>query len=459
MKKTLFDKIWDAHVLTGEVGDPQLLYIDLHLVHEVTSPQGFEGLREHGRGVHRPDKTIATVDHNVPTEDVFNIKDLIAKTQIEALQTNTQEFGIPLMDIADDDQGIIHMVGPEQGASQPGKTIVCGDSHTATHGAFGAIAFGIGSSEVEHVLATQALWQEKPKTLGIKVTGELQPGVYAKDIILHIISQYGASYGTGYALEFYGDTIDQLSMEGRMTIANMAIEFGAKFGMMAPDQKTYDYLKGRPYAPKRFDEAVAYWETLYTDEGAEYDKHIEIDVTDLAPYITWGTNPGMGVAYDDVLPEIKDHNDQRAYEYMGLEPGMKPADIPVEYIFIGSCTNARLEDLAEGVKYIKGRKIPEHVQAMVVPGSNQVKREAERLGIAQKYIEAGFEWREPGCSACLGMNPDQFPSGKHVISTSNRNFEGRQGPGARTHLVSPATAVLAGVTGKVMDARKEAVNN
>ena len=457
MSRTLFDKLWDRHVITGPEGEPQLLYVDLHLIHEVTSPQGFDGLRETNRPVRRPDKTIATVDHNVPTEDIYNIKDLISKKQIEALQKNCAEFNIPLMDIGTAHQGIVHMVGPELGATQPGKIVVCGDSHTATHGAFGAMAFGIGSSEVEHVFATQSIWQKKPKSMGVKITGKLPAGVYAKDIILHLIATYGAAFGSGYAIEFYGDTVEALTMEERMTICNMSIEFGAKIGMMAPDQTTYDYLRGRRYAPENMEKAIADWETLKSDPDAVYDTDIAIDVSDLAPYVTWGTNPGMGVQFGEKFPEIQDKNDERAYNYMDLKPGQTAEDIPLGFVFIGSCTNARLSDLIEAAKYVKGGKVPAHIQAMVVPGSRTVRDAAAELGLAKIFIDAGFEWREPGCSACLGMNPDKVPAGVHCASTSNRNFEGRQGKGSRTHLVSPAMAGAAAVNGKFVDIRKEAV--
>ena len=457
MSRTLFDKLWDRHVITGPEGEPQLLYVDLHLIHEVTSPQGFDGLRETNRPVRRPDKTIATVDHNVPTEDIFNIKDLISKKQIEALQKNCAEFNIPLMDIGTANQGIVHMVGPELGATQPGKIVVCGDSHTATHGAFGAMAFGIGSSEVEHVFATQSIWQKKPKSMGVKITGKLPAGVYAKDIILHLIATYGAAFGSGYAIEFYGDTVEAMTMEERMTICNMSIEFGAKIGMMAPDQTTYDYLRGRRYAPENMEKAIADWETLKSDPDAVYDTDIAIDVSDLAPYVTWGTNPGMGVQFGEKFPEIQDKNDERAYNYMDLKPGQTAEDIPLGFVFIGSCTNARLSDLIEAAKYVKGGKVPAHIQAMVVPGSRTVRDAAAELGLDKIFIDAGFEWREPGCSACLGMNPDKVPAGVHCASTSNRNFEGRQGKGSRTHLVSPAMAGAAAVNGKFVDIRKEAV--
>lgn len=453
MKQTLFDKVWDAHVLTGETGDSQLLYIDLHLIHEVTSPQGFESLRIEGRPLRAPEKTFATIDHNNPTQDIFNIKNPIARKQIETLQKNCRDFGVELLDHGSAKQGIVHMVGPELGLSQPGKTIVCGDSHTATHGAFGAIAFGIGSSEVEHVFATQALWQKKPKNLRVNITGRLQEGVYAKDIILYLISHYGTDYGTGYAIEFAGEAIENLSMEGRMTICNMAVEFGAKYGIIQPDQKTYNYVKGREKAPRDFNAAVEYWQTLYTDGNAVFDHEISIDISNLAPVVTWGTTPAMGLPIDQAFPTATDHNDERAYEYMNLEPGMKAEQIPIEYVFIGSCTNARLEDLIEGAKYLKGRKVAEHIQAIVVPGSRVVKTQAEEIGLAQQYMDAGFEWRAPGCSACISMNGDFIPARKHAASTTNRNFEGRQGPDSRTHLCSPAMAVLAAVKGHFYDTR------
>lgn len=453
MGQTLFDKIWQQHVLAGKEGDAQLLYIDLHMIHEVTTPQGFESLRLEGRSLRAPDKTIATIDHNVPTKDIFTIKDAISKKQIETLQKNCDDFGVELMDHGSEGQGIVHMIGPEQGATQPGKTIVCGDSHTATHGAFGAIAFGIGSSEVEHVFATQSLWQKKPKNMGIKITGKLAKGVYAKDIILHLIHTYGTDFATGHALEYSGETIEALSMEGRMTLCNMAIEFGAKYGLVAPDEKTYAYIKGKPKAPRKFDQAVQYWKTLYTDQEAKYDTYLEIDIGDLSPYVTWGTTPAMGVPFGEDFPEVEEHNFERAYQYMDLKPGMTAANIPIQFIFLGSCTNSRLEDLVEGAKYIKGRKVAEHISAWVVPGSRPVKRAAEALGIAQQYIDAGFEWREPGCSACISMNADRIPAGTHCASTTNRNFEGRQGVGSRTHLCSPAMAVLAAVKGHFYDTR------
>lgn len=453
MAQTLFDKVWDKHVITGKKGEPELLYIDLHLIHEVTSPQAFEGLRIQKRQLRRPDLTFATLDHNVPTVDIYNIKDEIANKQITTLQQNCKDFGITLFDVGSKEQGIVHMVGPETGLTQPGKTIVCGDSHTATHGAFGAIAFGIGTSEVEHVFVTQTLWQTKPKNLKIEVTGTLPKGIYAKDIILHLISQHGVDFGTGYALEFTGETIRNLSMEGRMTICNMAIEAGAKFGMMAPDEKTFEYVKNRPYS-QDIEAKIDEWKTLYSDEDATFDKVITLDVSELEPQVTWGTSPEMGVSFYTPFPEIKDVNDERAYNYMGLKPGQYAEDIKLGYVFLGSCTNARLSDLKEASEIVKGHQVHPDITAIVVPGSRTVKLEAESLGLDQIFKDAGFEWREPGCSMCLGMNPDQVPSGVHCASTSNRNFEGRQGKGARTHLVSPAMAAAAAINGHFVDVRK-----
>ncbi|QHW37472.1 3-isopropylmalate dehydratase large subunit [Staphylococcus ursi] len=453
MGRTLFDKIWDQHTITGQQGEPQLLYIDLHLIHEVTSPQAFEGLRMQKRSLRRPDLTFGTLDHNVPTIDIFNIKDDIANKQIQALQQNCKDFNVTLFDMGSDEQGIVHMVGPEMGLTQPGKTIVCGDSHTATHGAFGAIAFGIGTSEVEHVFATQTLWQTKPKNLKINVTGQLPKGVYAKDIILHLINQHGVDFGTGYALEFAGETIRKLSMEGRMTICNMAIEAGAKYGLIQPDDTTFAYLEGRRYA-QNIEDKLDDWRELYSDDDAQFDKIIELDVTALEPQVTWGTSPEMGVSFSTPFPEIQNVNDERAYQYMGLKPGQLATDIPLGYVFLGSCTNARISDLVEASHIVKGNQVHENITAIVVPGSRQVKKEAEALGLDTIFKDAGFEWREPGCSMCLGMNPDQVPAGVHCASTSNRNFEGRQGKGARTHLVSPAMAAAAAIHGRFVDVRK-----
>lgn len=453
MGRTLFDKIWDQHTITGQQGEPQLLYIDLHLIHEVTSPQAFEGLRMQKRTLRRPDLTFGTLDHNVPTVDIFNIKDDIANKQIQALQQNCKDFNVTLFDMGSDEQGIVHMVGPEMGLTQPGKTIVCGDSHTATHGAFGAIAFGIGTSEVEHVFATQTLWQTKPKNLKINVTGQLPKGVYAKDIILHLINQHGVDFGTGYALEFAGETIRNLSMEGRMTICNMAIEAGAKYGLIQPDNTTFAYLEGRRYA-QNIEDKLDDWRKLYSDDDAQFDKIIELDVSTLEPQVTWGTSPEMGVSFSTPFPEIQNVNDERAYQYMGLKPGQLATDIPLGYVFLGSCTNARISDLVEASHIVKGNQVHENITAIVVPGSRQVKKEAEAMGLDTIFKDAGFEWREPGCSMCLGMNPDQVPAGVHCASTSNRNFEGRQGKGARTHLVSPAMAAAAAIHGRFVDVRK-----
>lgn len=453
MGRTLFDKIWDQHTITGQQGEPQLLYIDLHLIHEVTSPQAFEGLRMQKRTLRRPDLTFGTLDHNVPTVDIFNIKDDIANKQIQALQQNCKDFNVTLFDMGSDEQGIVHMVGPEMGLTQPGKTIVCGDSHTATHGAFGAIAFGIGTSEVEHVFATQTLWQTKPKNLKINVTGQLPKGVYAKDIILHLINQHGVGFGTGYALEFAGETIRNLSMEGRMTICNMAIEAGAKYGLIQPDNTTFAYLEGRRYA-QNIEDKLDDWRKLYSDDDAQFDKIIELDVSTLEPQVTWGTSPEMGVSFSTPFPEIQNVNDERAYQYMGLKPGQLATDIPLGYVFLGSCTNARISDLVEASHIVKGNQVHENITAIVVPGSRQVKKEAEAMGLDTIFKDAGFEWREPGCSMCLGMNPDQVPAGVHCASTSNRNFEGRQGKGARTHLVSPAMAAAAAIHGRFVDVRK-----
>lgn len=453
----MFDKIWDQHVITGKPGDPQLIYVDLHLLHEVTSPQAFEGLRENHRKVRRTDKTFATMDHNVPTVDIFNIQDAIARKQIDTLQKNTDEFGIRLAGMGDEDQGIIHVIGPQLGLTQPGMVIVCGDSHTATHGAFGSIAFGIGTSEVEHVLATQTIWQTKPKTMGIHVHGKLHHGVYAKDIIMGIIAREGVAFGTGYAAEFYGDTISNMSMEERMTLCNMAIEGGAKMGNVQPDQTTFDYVAGRKYAPKQIDKAIEYWKQFTTDDEAAFDKVIDFDVSDLSPYISWGTNPGMSIPVNGRFPEIKDEDDRKAYEYVGLKPGGKPEEIPIRWAFFGSCTNGRLSDLKIAASVLKGHHIAEGLTAWVVPGSRTIKERAEELGIDQIFKDAGCEWREPGCSACLGMNPDHVPAGIHCASTSNRNFEGRQGVGSRTHLASPAMVAAAAINGHFIDISKERV--
>ncbi|ARA98899.1 MULTISPECIES: 3-isopropylmalate dehydratase large subunit [Geobacillus] len=461
--KTIIEKIWENHVVYREEGKPDLLYIDLHLVHEVTSPQAFEGLRQNGRKVRRPDLTFATMDHNVPTVNRFVITDEVARNQIAALERNCREFGIPLADLHSEEQGIVHVIGPELGLTQPGKTIVCGDSHTSTHGAFGALAFGIGTSEVEHVLATQTLWQHKPKTLQIRINGQLGKGVTAKDVILAIIGRYGVGVGTGYIIEFTGEAIRRMSMEERMTICNMSIEAGARAGLISPDETTFAYLRGRKYAPKgeEFDQAVERWRALASDEGAEYDKTIEIDASTIAPMVTWGTNPSMSTSVDGTVPDPEQFESEternavrRALEYMGLKPGMSITEIPVQHVFIGSCTNSRISDLREAAKIVKGQKVAPGVRALVVPGSQQVKKQAEEEGLAQIFLDAGFEWRDAGCSACLGMNPDIIPEGEHCASTSNRNFEGRQGKGARTHLVSPAMAAAAAIYGRFVDVRQ-----
>jgi 3-isopropylmalate/(R)-2-methylmalate dehydratase large subunit len=459
----MFDKIWDQHVIIRDDNGPSLIYIDLHLVHEVTSPQAFEGLRQSGRRVRRPDLTFATMDHNVPTDNPFDVRDTIAKTQIEMLSTNCREFGIQLADLASPDQGIVHIIGPELGLTLPGKTIVCGDSHTSTHGAFGALAFGIGTSEVEHVLATQCLWQLRPKTLKVEITGQRQPGVTAKDIILGLIGRYGVGFGTGHVIEFAGEVVRGMTMEERMTLCNMAIEAGARAGLIQPDETTFEYLRGRRFAPKgvEFERCVEAWRELATDEGARFDKVVGFDITDLEPQVTWGTNPGMCVGVNGMVPDPNDFAnpvDRRAAEqalaYMDLEPGMKITDIPVQHVFIGSCTNARIEDLRLAARVARGRKVAPGVRALVVPGSKRVKEQAEAEGLRDIFVEAGFEWREPGCSMCLAMNPDFVPPGERCASTSNRNFEGRQGRGARTHLVSPMMAAAAAIAGRFVDVRE-----
>ena len=456
--RTLAEKVWEDHlVVKGEDGQPDLIYIDLHLVHEVTSPQAFDGLRAEGRPVRRLDLTIATEDHNTPTIDIDKpIADLTSRTQIETLRRNAEEFGVRLHSLGDKEQGIVHVVGPQLGLTMPGITVVCGDSHTSTHGAFGAMAFGIGTSEVEHVLATQTLPLKPFKTMAITVEGELKPGVSAKDIILAVIAKIGANGGQGYVLEFRGSAIRSLSMEGRMTICNMSIEAGARAGMVAPDETTFAYLEGRPHAPKgaEWDEAVAYWKTLPTDEGAVFDAEIFIDANELEPFVTWGTNPGQGVNLGATVPDpaaIADEAErkaaERALEYMDLAPGTPMKDIPVDAVFMGSCTNSRIEDLRAFASIIKGRTKAEGVRVMVVPGSARVRLEAEAEGIDKIVEEFGGEWRFAGCSMCLGMNPDQLAPGERCASTSNRNFEGRQGKGGRTHLVSPLVAAATAVRG------------
>jgi len=463
-KRTMYEKIWDNHVVVrGEGGKPDILYIDLHLVHEVTSPQAFEGLRLSGRKVRRPDLTFATMDHNVPTRDRHNIEDPISRQQIETLQKNCKDFGIKLFDLFAPEQGIVHVLGPELGLTQPGKTIVCGDSHTSTHGAFGALAFGIGTSEVEHVLATQCLQQYKSKTMEVRFVGKRPPGVTAKDMILGLIAKYGTDFATGYVVEYTGEPIRELSMEERMTICNMSIEAGARAGMVAPDEKTFEWLRGRPYAPKGadFDRAVEYWKSIVTDEGAVFDRVVELDVSTLKPQVTWGTSPGMGADIESVVPDpdsFPTENERkaarRALEYMDLKPGTPISEIEIDYVFIGSCTNGRLNDLRAAARVVKGYKVHPRVTAIVVPGSRTVKEEAEKEGLDKIFIEAGFEWRDAGCSMCLGMNPDILKPGQRCASTSNRNFEGRQGRGGRTHLVSPEMAAAAAIMGRFYDVRK-----
>lgn len=460
MGKTLFDKIWDAHVVTELPDGQSLIYIDLHLVHEVTSPQAFAGLRATDRTVRQPHQTFATMDHNVPTVNPHDVRDQIAKKQIETLVANCQEFGVQLADLDSPHQGIVHVIGPELGLTVPGKTIVCGDSHTSTHGAFGALAFGIGTSEVEHVLATQCLWQSRPKTIRIQFEGDLKKGVTAKDVILALIAKYGINFGTGHVIEFAGSLIGKLSMEQRMTICNMSIEAGARAGLIAPDDVTVDYVEHRPHAPRgeEWEQCLKLWHELKSDDDAVFDQDIVFDVSQLEPQVTWGTNPGMGGSVNDTVPDPASFTssvDKRAIaqalEYMGLQPGTRLSDVAVQHVFIGSCTNARIEDLRIAASVAKGRRVSSSVHAMVVPGSKQVKRQAESEGLDKVFIEAGFEWREPGCSMCLGMNPDIIPAGERCASTSNRNFEGRQGRGARTHLVSPAMAVAAAVEGRFVD--------
>ncbi len=458
--KTIIEKVWEKKVVHEEEGKPDLLYIDLHLVHEVTSPQAFEGLRMKGRKVRRPDLTFATMDHNVPTINREQVNDPIAKQQMDTLAKNCEEFGIELADMFHPDQGIVHVIGPQLGLTQPGKTIVCGDSHTSTHGAFGALAFGIGTSEVEHVLATQTIWQAKPKTLNVKVEGELGVGVTAKDLILAIIAKYGVHMGTGYVIEYTGEAIRNMTMEERMTVCNMSIEAGARAGLISPDETTVEFLRGRRHVPKdeEFEKAAQEWLALATDEGAEYDKTLTIDATKIEPQVTWGTNPGMGAPISGSTPTIAESEDPRsvelALEYMGLEENQPMTSIEIDHVFIGSCTNSRLRDLEKAARIIKGKKVKDGVRAIVVPGSFLVKMEAEEKGIDKIFKEAGFEWRDAGCSMCLGMNEDIVPPGGRCASTSNRNFEGRQGNGARTHLVSPEMAAAAAIEGRFVDVRE-----
>ncbi len=463
-KETLFDKIWEKHLVYEESGRPSLLYIDLHLVHEVTSPQAFEGLRINSRKVRRPDLTFATMDHNVPTTDrSLPIADPISAKQIDTLRKNCADFGVKLFDLNSPNQGIVHVIGPELGLTRPGMTIVCGDSHTSTHGAFGSLAFGIGTSEVEHVLATQCLWQNRPTVFEVRVNGQRVKGVTAKDIILSIIGKIGTAGATGTVVEYTGQAIKDLSMEERMTVCNMSIEAGARAGMISPDDKTFEYLKGRPYMPDRqkYDELVQNWRQLATEEGAAFDKTLELDAAKMAPQVSWGTNPGMVVGVDEKVPSPQDYSDpnlqkatQSALDYMGLEAGTKIKNIKLDRIFIGSCTNSRINDLIAAARIVKGKKIAPTLSAMVVPGSQVVKLQAEKLGLDKIFIDAGFEWREAGCSMCLGMNPDILEPGERCASTSNRNFEGRQGKGGRTHLVSPIMAAAAALEGHFVDVRE-----
>jgi 3-isopropylmalate/(R)-2-methylmalate dehydratase large subunit len=454
---TLFDKLWHAHVVREARGEPTLLYIDLHLIHEVTSPQAFDGLRQANRKVRRPDLTFGTVDHNVPTTDrSLPIADAVAANQVEALRRNCKEFGIQLFDIHSPEQGIVHVIGPELGLTRPGMTIVCGDSHTSTHGAFGALAFGIGTSEVEHVLATQCLPQNKPLAMRVQTMGALPEGVTAKDLALGIIGKIGTDGATGFAIEYAGEAVRALSMEGRMTLCNMSIEAGARAGMIAPDETTFAYLKGRRFSPAddAWEKAVNYWKTLKSDDDAVFDRVVEIDASRLEPFVTWGTSPGMVVPVTSHVPDPVDAAAERALEYMALAPRTNIQDISIDRAFIGSCTNARLEDLRAAARVVKGYRINSSVSAMVVPGSQVVKRAAEQEGLDQVFSEAGFEWREAGCSMCLGMNADVLKPGERCASTSNRNFEGRQGRGGRTHLVSPMMAAAAAIKGHFTDVRE-----
>ena len=471
MGRTLFEKIWESHIVVEKQNSPALIYIDRHLVHEVTSPQAFDGLRMNNRKVRRPDLTIATMDHNVPTSDrSLPILDQTSAVQIKTLENNCKDFGIKLFDINSPNQGIVHVIGPQLGITLPGSTIVCGDSHTSTHGAFGALALGIGTSEVEHVLASQTLWLEKPKTFEVRVEGKRKNphAVTAKDIILSIIKNIGTAGGTGTVIEYRGEGITDLSMEQRMTICNMSIEGGARAGLIAPDQKTFDYLRNREYTPKNYDSLVDSWKkNLKTDSDATFDKTFLLDINDIAPQVSWGTNPGMTCDVDEPIPSADDFSNgdvnqkkgaEKALEYMALESGTMIEDIKIDRVFIGSCTNARLEDLIEASKVIRGQKVASNVSAMVVPGSQMVKKQAEEMGLDKIFIEANFEWREAGCSMCLGMNPDILSPGERCASTSNRNFEGRQGNGGMTHLVSPVMAAAAAIDGHFVDVRKLDLN-
>jgi 3-isopropylmalate/(R)-2-methylmalate dehydratase large subunit len=457
-QRTLAEKVWDAHVVRTAEGEPDLLYIDLHLLHEVTSPQAFDGLRLAGRRVRRPDLTVATEDHNTPTDNLITIADPVSRTQVETLRRNCAEFGVRLYSLGDSRQGIVHVIGPQFGLTQPGLTIVCGDSHTSTHGAFGALAFGIGTSEVEHVLATQTLPQHRPKTMAVTVTGELATGVTAKDLVLALIAKVGTGGGRGHIVEYRGEAIRRLSMEGRMTISNMSIEWGARAGMIAPDDTTFAYLEGRPHAPsgKDWEAALEYWRSLPTDEGATFDTEVVLDAAAVSPFVTWGTNPGQGASLDSRVPDPASFADEaqrnaaeRALQYMALKPGTALRDVPIDVVFLGSCTNGRLEDLRAAADVINGRHVADGVRMLVVPGSAEVREAAEAEGLDEVFIKAGAEWRFAGCSMCLGMNPDTLKPGQRSASTSNRNFEGRQGRGGRTHLVSPPVAAATAVVGRL----------
>ena len=460
--KTLFEKIWDAHVVTQSKGAPTLLYINAHILHEVTTPQAFSNLRKNNMTVRKPNLSFATCDHNVSTTDQKNIRDALSKIQVETLEQNCKEFGIPLFGLDSSYQGIVHVIGPELGITQPGMTIVCGDSHTSTHGAFGTLAFGIGTTEVEQVLATQCLLQYSMKTFEIKIDGKLGKGVMAKDVILTIISKIGTRGGVGFCFEYTGSIIRNFSMEQRMTICNMSIEAGAKAGMIVPDETTFDYLKGRKFVPKgkKWDEAIKFWKTLKTDKGAKYDKTVTINAEKIEPLITWGTDPGTGIKVTEQIPNPQNaktnqekNTMQKALNYMNLKPGMTLEGFPIDYVFLGSCTNARISDFREAAKIIKGKRVKSHVIAMAVPGSRQVKLQAEKEGLDKIFKDAGWQWRWSGCSACIAMNDDKIPAGKYCVSTSNRNYEGRQGPGARTFLASPIMAAAAAIEGKIVDVR------
>ena len=462
IQKTLFEKIWEKHLVSSLKGDASVIFIDLHLVHEVTSPQAFDSLRINKRKVAHPELTLATVDHGIPTANrELGIKDPLSKKQIDALDKNCKDFGITLFGINDSRQGIVHVIGPEQGLTQPGMTIVCGDSHTSTHGAFGALAFGIGTSEVEHVLATQTLVMNKPKTMEVNISGETEYGISPKDIILGIIRKIGTGGGSGHVIEYTGDLIEKLSMENRMTICNMSIEGGARAGMISPDQTTYDYLKNKKHAPKDFDAVVQNWSKLKTDKGAEYDKTVQVAANEIQPFISWGTNPSQVIGINEEIPSPENYEEEsekeaaiRALEYMDLSPGQNIKDIPLDKIFIGSCTNGRIEDLRAAASVLEGKKINNNVSGIVVPGSTLVKEQAEKEGLDKIFVESGLEWRDAGCSMCLGMNPDILEPGQRCASTSNRNYEGRQGFGGRTHLVSPQMAAAAAINGHFIDIRE-----